>query len=67
MCCYGIIKVDVDEFLVMLFLGKIIGVYWDGIILMLIVVCLLEEEWVDICNIEGMKIWSLVLSEYILL
>lgn len=62
---YGITKSDVDEFLAMSFSGKAVGVYRDGTTLMPIVTRLPEEERVDIRNIEGMKIWSPVLSEYI--
>ena len=62
---YGITKSDVDEFLSMSFSGKSIGVYRDGTTLMPIVARLPEEERVDIRNIEGMKIWSPALSEYI--
>lgn len=62
---YGITKADVDEFLAMSFSGKTIGVYRDGTTLMPIVARLPEEERVDIRNIEGMKIWSPALSEYI--
>jgi multidrug efflux pump subunit AcrB len=40
-------------------------VYRDGTTLMPIVARLPEEERVDIRNIEGMKIWSPALSEYI--
>lgn len=62
---YGITKSDVDEFLAMSFSGKSVGVYRDGTTLMPIVARLPEEERVDIRNIEGMKIWSPALSEYI--
>ncbi|MCG6270388.1 efflux RND transporter permease subunit [Vibrio furnissii] len=62
---YGITKSDVDEFLAMSFSGKTIGVYRDGTTLMPIVARLPEAERVDIRNIEGMKIWSPALSEYI--
>ncbi|AIW13764.1 efflux RND transporter permease subunit [Vibrio tubiashii] len=62
---YGISKSDVDEFLAMSFSGKSIGVYRDGTTLMPIVARLPEDERVDIRNIEGMKIWSPALSEYI--
>ncbi|MBJ6945735.1 efflux RND transporter permease subunit VexK [Vibrio cholerae] len=62
---YGITKADVDEFLAMSFSGKTIGVYRDGTTLMPIVARLPEEERMDIRNIEGMKIWSPALSEYI--
>ncbi|HGF7371543.1 TPA: efflux RND transporter permease subunit VexK [Vibrio cholerae] len=62
---YGVTKADVDEFLAMSFSGKTIGVYRDGTTLMPIVARLPEEERVDIRNIEGMKIWSPALSEYI--
>ncbi|MGL4828821.1 MAG: efflux RND transporter permease subunit, partial [Vibrio sp.] len=62
---YGITKADVDEFLAMSFSGKTIGVYRDGTTLMPIVARLPEEERVDIRSIEGMKIWSPALSEYI--
>ncbi|WP_117234575.1 efflux RND transporter permease subunit [Vibrio maerlii] len=62
---YGITKSDVDEFLAMSFSGISVGVYRDGTTLMPIVTRLPEEERVDIRNIEGMKIWSPVLSEYI--
>ncbi|EOU2461420.1 efflux RND transporter permease subunit [Vibrio navarrensis] len=62
---YGITKSDVDEFLAMSFSGKAIGVYRDGTTLMPIVARLPEAERVDIRNIEGMKIWSPALGEYI--
>ncbi|MCE7585597.1 efflux RND transporter permease subunit [Vibrio fluvialis] len=62
---YGITKSDVDEFLAMSFSGKTIGVYRDGTTLMPIVARLPEAERIDIRNIEGMKIWSPALSEYI--
>lgn len=62
---YGITKSDVDDFLAMSFSGKSIGVYRDGTTLMSIVARLPEDERVDIRNIEGMKIWSPALSEYI--
>jgi len=62
---YGISKSDVDEFLAMSFSGKSIGVYRDGTTLMPIVARLPEDERVDIRNIEGMKIWSPALGEYI--
>lgn len=62
---YGITKSDVDDFLAMSFSGKSIGVYRDGTTLMPIVARLPEGERVDIRNIEGMKIWSPALSEYI--
>ncbi|OAJ95606.1 efflux RND transporter permease subunit [Vibrio bivalvicida] len=62
---YGISKSDVDEFLAMSFSGKSIGVYRDGTTLMPIVARLPEGERVDIRNIEGMKIWSPALGEYI--
>ncbi|MCG9552979.1 efflux RND transporter permease subunit [Vibrio sp. Isolate31] len=62
---YGITKSDVDDFLAMSFSGKSIGVYRDGTTLMPIVARLPEDERVDIRNIEGMKIWSPALSEYI--
>lgn len=62
---YGITKSDVDDFLAMSFAGKAVGVYRDGTTLMPIVARLPEDERVDIRNIEGMKIWSPALSEYI--
>ncbi|MGF1753765.1 efflux RND transporter permease subunit [Vibrio makurazakiensis] len=62
---YGITKSDVDDFLAMSFSGKSVGVYRDGTTLMPIVARLPEDERVDIRNIEGMKIWSPALSEYI--
>ncbi|MFM2589589.1 efflux RND transporter permease subunit VmeI [Vibrio sp. TBV020] len=62
---YGITKSDVDEFLAMSFSGKSVGVYRDGTTLMPIVARLPEDERIDIRNIEGMKIWSPALSEYI--
>ncbi|RTZ15607.1 efflux RND transporter permease subunit [Vibrio aquaticus] len=62
---YGITKSDVDEFLAMSFSGKAVGVYRDGTTLMPIVARLPEDERIDIRNIEGMKIWSPALSEYI--
>lgn len=62
---YGITKSDVDDFLSMSFSGLSIGVYRDGTTLMPIVARLPEEERVDIRNIEGMKIWSPALSEFI--
>ena len=62
---YGITKSDVDELLAMSFSGKTVGVYRDGTTLMPIVARLPEDERIDIRNIEGMKIWSPALSEYI--
>ncbi|MGR5556560.1 efflux RND transporter permease subunit [Vibrio fortis] len=62
---YGITKSDVDDFLAMSFSGKAIGVYRDGTTLMPIVARLPEDERIDIRNIEGMKIWSPALSEFI--
>ncbi|WP_260259232.1 efflux RND transporter permease subunit [Vibrio intestinalis] len=62
---YGITKSDVDDFLAMSFSGTSVGVYRDGTTLMPIVARLPEDERVDIRNIEGMKIWSPALSEYI--
>lgn len=62
---YGITKSDVDDFLAMSFSGKAIGIYRDGTTLMPIVARLPDNERVDIRNIEGMKIWSPVKSEYI--
>lgn len=62
---YGITKSDVDEFLAMSFSGKTVGVYRDGTTLMPIVARLPEDDRIDIRNIEGMKIWSPALSEYI--
>lgn len=62
---YGITKSDMDDFLQMSFSGKSIGVYRDGTTLMPIVGRLTEKERVDFRNIEGMKIWSPALSEYI--
>ncbi|WP_076586936.1 efflux RND transporter permease subunit [Vibrio ostreicida] len=62
---YGITKSDVDDLLAMSFSGKSVGVYRDGTTLMPIVARLPEQERVDIRNIEGMKIWSPALSEYI--
>ncbi|CCN33978.1 putative Acriflavin resistance protein [Vibrio nigripulchritudo SO65] len=62
---YGITKSDVDELLMMSFSGKNIGVYRDGTTLMPIVSRLPEEERVDLRNIEGMKIWSPALGEFI--
>ncbi len=62
---YGITKSDVDDFLAMSFSGMPVGVYRDGTTLMPIVARLPEGERVDIRNIEGMKIWSPALSEYI--
>ena len=62
---YGITKSDVDDFLAMSFAGKSVGIYRDGTTLMPIVTRLPEDERVDIRNIEGMKIWSPALSEYI--
>ncbi|MCY9803230.1 efflux RND transporter permease subunit [Vibrio scophthalmi] len=62
---YGITKSDVDDFLAMSFSGKSVGIYRDGTTLMPIVARLPEDERVDIRNIEGMKIWSPALSEYI--
>ncbi len=49
----------------MSFSGKAVGVYRDGTTLMPIVARLPEDERIDIRNIEGMKIWSPALSEYI--
>ena len=62
---YGITKSDVDDFLAMSFSGKSVGVYRDGTTLMPIVARLPEDERIDIRNIEGMKIWSPALSEFI--
>ncbi len=62
---YGITKSDVDDFLAMSFSGMAIGIYRDGTTLMPIVARLPDEERVDIRNIEGMKIWSPALSEFI--
>ncbi|NGZ12958.1 efflux RND transporter permease subunit [Vibrio aestuarianus] len=62
---YGVTKTDVDEFLAMSFSGKTIGVYRDGTTLMPIVARLPEDERVDIRNIEGMKLWSPVIGDYI--
>ncbi|MUI53325.1 efflux RND transporter permease subunit [Aliivibrio fischeri] len=62
---YGISKTDVNELLEMAFSGKTIGVYRDGTTLMPIVTRLPENERVDISTIEGMKIWSPALSQYI--
>lgn len=62
---YGVTKSDVDDFLAMSFSGKSVGVYRDGTTLMPIVARLPENERIDIRNIEGMKIWSPALSEYI--
>ncbi|MGR6861685.1 efflux RND transporter permease subunit [Aliivibrio salmonicida] len=62
---YGISKTDVNELLEMAFAGKAIGVYRDGTTLMPIVTRLPESERVDISTIEGMKIWSPALSQYI--
>ena len=62
---YGISKTDVNELLEMAFAGKAIGVYRDGTTLMPIVTRLPENERVDISTIEGMKIWSPALSQYI--
>lgn len=62
---YGISKTDVNELLEMAFSGKSIGVYRDGTTLMPIVTRLPENERVDISTIEGMKIWSPALSQYI--
>lgn len=62
---YGITKSDVDDFLQMSFSGKTLGVYRDGTTLMPIVGRLTEKERVDFRNIEGMKIWSPALREYI--
>lgn len=64
---YGISKTDVNELLEMAFSGKAIGVYRDGTTLMPIVTRLPENERVDISTIEGMKIWSPALSQYITL
>ncbi|MDE1208726.1 efflux RND transporter permease subunit [Vibrio aestuarianus] len=62
---YGVTKSDVDEFLAMSFSGKTIGVYRDGTTLMPIVARLPDDERVDIRNIEGMKLWSPVIGDYI--
>ncbi|MEZ9551318.1 efflux RND transporter permease subunit [Vibrio breoganii] len=62
---YGISKNDMDQFLQMSFSGLTVGVYRDGTTLMPIVTRLTEAERVDFRNIEGMKIWSPVLSDYI--
>ncbi|GEA49692.1 multidrug transporter AcrB [Vibrio inusitatus NBRC 102082] len=62
---YGISKNDMDDFLQMSFSGLTVGVYRDGTTLMPIVTRLTEEERVDFRNIEGMKIWSPVLNDYI--
>ncbi|GEA58913.1 efflux RND transporter permease subunit [Vibrio comitans] len=62
---YGISKNDMDQFLQMSFSGLTVGVYRDGTTLMPIVTRLTEAERVDFRNIEGMQIWSPVLSDYI--
>lgn len=62
---YGITKADVDELLEMTFSGKSVGVYRDGTTLMPIVARLPESERVDVNSIEGMKIWSPALGQYI--
>ncbi|USD66305.1 efflux RND transporter permease subunit [Vibrio sp. SCSIO 43136] len=62
---YGITKSDLDQMLNMSFSGRTIGVYRDGTTLMPIVARLPDEERVNIQSIEGMKIWSPALSEYI--
>ncbi|OOF20726.1 MFS transporter [Salinivibrio sp. IB574] len=62
---YGITKKDVDDLLTMTFSGKRIGVYRDGTNLMPIVARLPDEERVNINTLEGMKIWSPVLKDYI--
>ncbi|NGN96358.1 efflux RND transporter permease subunit [Grimontia sp. S25] len=62
---YGITKRDVDELLMMTFSGLNVGVYRDGTTLMPIVTRLPEQERVDVKTIEGMKIWSPVLKDYI--
>ncbi|MDE1313887.1 efflux RND transporter permease subunit [Vibrio aestuarianus] len=62
---YGVTKSDVDEFLAMSFSGKTIGVYRDGTTLLPIVARLPDDERVDIRNIEGMKLWSPVIGDYI--
>ncbi|PMH46718.1 multidrug transporter AcrB [Vibrio sp. 10N.286.49.B3] len=62
---YGITKSDIDEFLMMSFSGKTVGVYRDGTTLMPIVARLPEDERVDIRNIEGMNIWSPAYNEFI--
>ncbi|MEI8670833.1 efflux RND transporter permease subunit [Vibrio sp. SA48] len=62
---YGVTKSNVDEFLAMSFSGKTIGVYRDGTTLMPIVARLPDDERVDIRNIEGMKLWSPVIGDYI--
>ncbi|GAB7219889.1 efflux RND transporter permease subunit [Vibrio comitans] len=62
---YGISKNDMDQFLQMSFSGLTVGVYRDGTTLMPIVTRLTEAERVDFRNIEGMKIWSPVLNDYI--
>ncbi|NAX23310.1 efflux RND transporter permease subunit [Vibrio sp. V39_P1S14PM300] len=62
---YGITKSDVDDFLSMSFSGLNVGIYRDGTTLMPIVARLPDDERVDIRNIEGMKIWSPALTEFI--
>ncbi|OBT13885.1 multidrug transporter AcrB [Vibrio sp. UCD-FRSSP16_10] len=62
---YGISKNEVDDFLQMSFSGLTVGVYRDGTTLMPIVTRLTEEERIDFRSIEGMKIWSPVLGDYI--
>ncbi|MFL7012302.1 efflux RND transporter permease subunit [Enterovibrio norvegicus] len=62
---YGITKADVDELLMMAFSGLNVGIYRDGTTLMPIVTRLPEQERVDVKTIEGMKIWSPVLKDYI--
>ncbi|CAM4193617.1 efflux RND transporter permease subunit [Vibrio neonatus] len=62
---YGISKNDMDDFLQMSFSGLTVGVYRDGTTLMPIVTRLTEKERIDFRNIEGMKIWSPVLDDYI--
>ncbi|MEZ8140743.1 multidrug transporter AcrB [Enterovibrio norvegicus FF-33] len=62
---YGITKADVDDLFMMSFSGLNVGVYRDGTTLMPIVARLPELERVDVKTIEGIKIWSPVLNDFI--
>ncbi|ACA88401.1 efflux RND transporter permease subunit [Shewanella woodyi] len=62
---YGITKQDVDNLLEMTFSGRSVGLYRDGTLLMPIVARLPQEERVDVNTIEGIKIWSPSLQQYV--
>ncbi|MCL2912427.1 efflux RND transporter permease subunit [Shewanella corallii] len=62
---YGITKQDVDNLLEMAFSGRTVGLYRDGTLLMPIVAALPDDERVDVNTIEGIKIWSPSMQQYI--